>query len=222
MGYYPLNFLPGLHALARNFTICDHWFASLPGPTWPNRFFALTGTSNGRVNMPDDGTHKRDLPGFFQQTQDTLFDRLNDQAVHWKVYFHDIPQTAVLTRQREPHNVARYFYIDEYYDDARGHEEEFPQFCLIEPAYTARAENDDHPPHDIMRSQKLIADVYNALRANDPLWKSTLLIVFYDEHGGFFDHIEPPAATPPGRSPRRIHLRPAGGARACYFNLAVG
>jgi phospholipase C len=94
MGYYPLDFLPGLHALARNFTICDRWFASLPGPTWPNRFFALTGTSNGRVNMPDDGTHKADLPGFFQQTQDTIFDRLNERAIHWKVYFHDIPQTT--------------------------------------------------------------------------------------------------------------------------------
>jgi phospholipase C len=197
MGYYPLDFLPGLHTLARHFTICDHWFSSLPGPTWPNRFFALTGTSNGRVNMPDDGTNKADLRGFIQQTQDTLFDRLNERAIHWKVYFHDIPQTTVLTHQREPHNVARYFYIDEFFDDARGHEEEFPEFCLVEPAYTSFAENDDHPPHDIMRSQKLIADVYNAIRTNEPLWKSTLLIVFYDEHGGFYDHIEPPLTIPP-------------------------
>lgn len=102
MGYYPLDFLPALHALAREFTTCDHWFSSLPGPTWPNRFFALSGTSNGRVNMPDDGTHKSDLPGYFQQTQDTLFDRLNEQAVHWKIYFHDIPQTTVFANQREP------------------------------------------------------------------------------------------------------------------------
>jgi phospholipase C len=197
MGYYALDFLPGLHTLARHFTICDRWFSSLPGPTWPNRFFALTGTSNGRVNMPDDGTHKRDLPGFFQQTQGTLFDRLNDRGIHWKVYFHDIPQTTVLTNQREPHNVARYFYIDEFFDDARGREEEFPQFSLVEPAYTARAENDDHPPHDIMRSQKLVADVYNSIRANEALWQSTLLIVFYDEHGGFYDHVEPPGAVRP-------------------------
>jgi phospholipase C len=103
----------------------------------------------------------------------------------------------VLTHQREPHNVARYFYIDEFFDDARGAEEEFPQFSLVEPAYTSFAENDDHPPHDIMRSQKLIADVYNAIRANDALWKSTLLVIFYDEHGGFYDHVEPPAAILP-------------------------
>lgn len=197
MGYYPLDFLPGLHALARHFTICDHWFSSLPGPTWPNRFFALSGTSNGRVNMPDDGTHKADLLGYFEQTQDTLFDRLNDRAIHWKVYFHDVPQTTVLAHQRMPHNVARYFYIDEFFDDARGAEGDFPQFCLVEPAYIGVAENDDHPPHDIMRTEKLIADVYNGIRANDALWQSTLLIVFFDEHGGFYDHVVPPAALPP-------------------------
>lgn len=197
MGYYPLGFLPALHALARDFTICDRWFSSLPGPTWPNRFFALSGTSSWRVNMPDDGTHKADLPGYFQQTQITVFDRLNDQGIHWKVYFHDIPQTVALTHQRAPHNVARYFYIDDFFTDARGPESEFPQFCLIEPEYLGFEQNDDHPPHDIMRSEKLIADVYNALRVNPTLWHSTLLIVFYDEHGGFYDHVEPPPALPP-------------------------
>jgi phospholipase C len=197
MGYFPLDFLPALHRLARDFTICDHWFSSLPGPTWPNRFFALTGTAQGRVNMPGDGTHKADLPGFFQQTQPTIFDRLNEREVHWKVYFHDLPQTTVLTQQRLPHNAARYFYVDEFYADARGREQEFPQFCLIEPDYMGYEQSDDHPPHDVMRAEKLIADVYNAIRRNDRLWQSTLLIVFYDEHGGFFDHVEPPAAIPP-------------------------
>src|SRR5260370_15591674 len=76
MGYYPLDFLPGLHSLARAFTVCDHWFSSLPGPTWPNRLVAFTGTAKRRVNMPDDGTNSADLPGYFQQDQDTLFDLL--------------------------------------------------------------------------------------------------------------------------------------------------
>jgi phospholipase C len=197
MDYFPLDFLPALHKLARNFTICDHWFASVPGPTWPNRFFALTGTSNGRVNMPDDGTQKADLDGYFQQTQETLFDRLNERAVHWKAYYHDIPQTTVLKRQRQPHNVARYFHIDRFYADARGPVAEFPEYCLIEPDFMGYGQNDAHPPHDIMRSEKLIADVYNAIRANDELWKSTLLIIMYDEHGGFYDHVVPPGAIAP-------------------------
>jgi phospholipase C len=197
MGYYPLNFLPGLHQLAQHFTICDHWFSSLPGPTWPNRFMALTGTAKGRVNMPGDGTHNADLAGYFQQDQDTIFDRLTEKAISWKSYFHDIPQSWVLRHQRLPHNVARYFYMDEFFDDARGREEDFPQFCFIEPDFMGIVGNDDHPPHDIMKAQKLIADVYNALRANPDLWRSTLLVVFYDEHGGFYDHVTPPKAVPP-------------------------
>src|SRR5215813_8821144 len=79
MDYYPRRFLPGLHSLAEDFTICDRWFSSLPGPTWPNRFFALSGTASGRVAMPGDGTHHADLPGFFEQNQETIFDRLNEQ-----------------------------------------------------------------------------------------------------------------------------------------------
>ncbi len=197
MGYYPLGFLPALHALARAFTVCDRWFSALPGPTWPNRFFALTGTSEGRYDMPGDGTHALDIAGYFAQSQTTVFDRLTERGVDWKVYFHDIPQSAVLRRQREPHNAARYFYIDEFFSDARGPESEFPQFSLIEPDYMGWGENDDHPPHDVMRAEKLLADVYNALRANEPLWQSVLLVVFYDEHGGFYDHVPPPQATPP-------------------------
>ena len=197
MGYYPLDSLPALHALGREFTICDHWHSSLPGPTWPNRFFALSGTSNGRVDMPDDGTHSIDLRGYFHQTQDTLFDRLDERGIDWKIYFHDIPQTTVLTHQREPHNAARYFYIHQFFEDARGLEADFPQFSLIEPNYLGWGRNDDHPPHDVMRAEKLIADVYNAIRVNEALWHSTLLIVFYDEHGGFYDHVVPPPAIPP-------------------------
>jgi phospholipase C len=197
MGYYPANFLPGLHSLAKEFTVCDHWFSSLPGPTWPNRFMVLTGTAMGRVNMPDDGTHKVDLSGYFQQKQDTIFDRLTDKGIHWKSYFHDIPQSWVLDHQRLPHNAARYFYIAEFFSDARGREEDFPQFCFIEPDFMGVVGNDDHPPHDVMKAEKLIADVYNALRANPQLWDSVLLVVLYDEHGGFYDHVVPPSAVPP-------------------------
>lgn len=199
MGYYPLDSLPALHALGRQFTICDHWHSSLPGPTWPNRFFALSGTSNGRVDMPDDGTRRADLPGYFHQTQDTLFDRLNERGIDWKVYFHDIPQTTVFTHQREPHNAARYFYVHQFFEDARGLEADFPQFSLIEPNYMGWGRNDDHPPHDVMRAEKLVADVYHSIRTHETLWQSTLLIVFYDEHGGFYDHVVPPPAIPPDK-----------------------
>jgi phospholipase C len=197
MGYYPLDFLPALHRLARDFLVCDHWFSSLPGPTWPNRFFALTGTSSGRVNMPEDGEHGADIEGWFQQEQATVFDRLSEKAISWKSYFHDIPQSVCLVHQRTPERVARYFPVVQFYEDARGLEADFPAFCFIEPDYNGVTENDDHPPHDVMKAQKLLADVYNSLRGNPELWASTLLVVLYDEHGGFNDHVEPLAAVPP-------------------------
>ena len=96
MSYYDYvgdrDLLPASHALADNFTICDRWFSSLPGPTWPNRFFALSGTSSGKVAMPEGFEHP-DLKGFVEQTQDTIFDRLRlvriieytstTSRVHW-------------------------------------------------------------------------------------------------------------------------------------------
>jgi phospholipase C len=197
MGYYPLDFLPALHSLARNFTVCDHWFSSLPGPTWPNRFFALSGTSSGFVDMPDDGAHKADLLGFMKQVQPTIFDRLNEKGIGWRIYFHDIPQSLVFWRQRQPSNAVHYYQIDTFFGDAAGPETKFPQFTYIEPRYEGRDQNDDHPPHDIMKAQKLIADVYNAIRKNTDLWNSTLFVIFYDEHGGFYDHAPPPPALPP-------------------------
>jgi phospholipase C len=199
MGYYPLDFLPALHRIARDFLICDHWFSSVPGPTWTNRFFALSGTSSGKVNMPEDGEHQADLEGWFQQHQDTIFDRLSEHGISWRVYFHDIPQSLCLTHQRRPENAARYALFDDFIKDAAGSEDTFPAFSFIEPNYNGVAENDDHPPHDVMKAQKLLADVYNALRANDSLWNATLLVVLYDEHGGFFDHVEPPKAVPPSQ-----------------------
>jgi phospholipase C len=201
MGYFPRGSLPALHVLAEQFTICDHWFSSLPGPTWPNRFFALSGTSNGRVLMPDG---VKQLGMLWTQTQDTIFDRINqrnervkEEKISWHVYFYDFPSSLILRHQRRPENLANYRRINRFFEEARGPEADFPNFAFIEPKYFGIDQNDDHPPHNIMKAQKLIADVYNAIRSSPDLWASTLLVVVYDEHGGFYDHVEPPAATPP-------------------------
>jgi phospholipase C len=196
MGYFPRGFLPALHPLAEQFTVCDRWFASLPGPTWPNRLFALSGTSNGRVFMPEGDNH---LSMLWTQTQDTIFDRLDEAtpARSWRVYFYDFPASLLLRHQHRPEHLERYHRIDRFFADARGDADAFPEFVFIEPKYFGVDQNDDHPPHNIMKAQKLIADVYNAIRSNRALWLSTLLVVVYDEHGGFYDHVEPPAAPPP-------------------------
>jgi phospholipase C len=195
MGYYLLDRLPALHELGRNFTVCDRWFSSLPGPTWPNRFFALSGTSSGRVLMPEGPLHVRPLEVFVQE-QFTVFDRLSEVGKSWRIYYYDFPSSLLLTRQREPENLAGYSLINNFFSDVRD-ERSFPSFVFIEPKYFGADQNDDHPPHNIFKAQKLIADVYNAIRSNADLWACTLLVVAYDEHGGFYDHVPPPAAVPP-------------------------
>ncbi len=197
MGYYPLGFLPALHALAQDFTICDNWFSSLPGPTWPNRFFALSGTTSGYVKMPE-GMNLH-LETIIAQTQPTIFDRLTEAEKSWKIFYYDFPNSLIFANQRKAENLRNYHPIDEFFQTyaACEKEAEFPDFIFIEPKYFGIDQNDDHPPHNIMKSEKLIADVYNAIRSNDELWKTTLLIVLFDEHGGFYDHVTPPPAIPP-------------------------
>ena len=195
MDYYPADFLPAMHALARDFTVCDHWFASVPGPTWPNRFFALSGTSRGRIKMPG-GIKDPDLGRYFQQTQETIFDRVSQGGKKWKVYYYDFPGSWLLLRQLLPENLLHYRHIDDFFEDVRD-EKSFPEFVFLEPKYFGADENDDHPPHNIMKGEKLIADVYNAIRSNPDLWNSSLLAVVFDEHGGFYDHVTPPPAVAP-------------------------
>lgn len=198
MSFYPRMFLHGLHRMARDFTICDRWFSSVPGPTWPNRFFAFSGTASGHVEMPDGIKHP-DLDNLiFGQNQTTLFDRLNEAGKSWKFYFFDFPSSLILKHQREPHNLIHYHKADKFFQDsAHLKAEDFPDFALIEPKYAGQDQNDDHPPHNIKKGEKLIADVYDAIRSNEELWKTTLLVILFDEHGGFYDHVSPPAAVPP-------------------------
>ena len=209
MGYYPLDFLPALHTLGRQFTICDDWFSSLPGPTWPNRFFALTGTSSGQVEMPE-GAGLLKSTWYTEQNQYTLFDRLNERQKSWTIYHYDFPCSLILSHQRRPKNLLGYAKIERFFTDAAGDAEVFPAFTFIEPQYFGAAQNDDHPPHSVMKAEKLIADVYNALRSNPKLWESSLLVVVYDEHGGFYDHVQPPKTVAPDQSVKSFAFKQLG------------
>jgi phospholipase C len=181
--------VPVLTALAREFAVCDQWFSSVPGPTWPNRFFVHAGTSDGIVTMTfKDYIHSYDMR--------TIYDSLDDQQKSWSIYYHDIPQSLALSRLRQKLSGFRKF--NSFASDvAMGI---LPSYTFIEPRYFqfffTRPANDQHPPHDIRLGEHLIADVYDALRSS-PLWTKTLLIILYDEHGGFYDHGLPPATTNP-------------------------
>ena len=194
--------VPATSQLAASFGICEPWFASAPCQTWPNRFFVHTATAFGYVNnVPDppwDVVERfpYDMPTIFNQIKQHLF--ALDQG--WRIYFHDFPQSLLLSRLW-PH-LDHFHPIERFQQDVAGGN--LQPYSFIEPRYFPNLDqlllpNDHHPPHDVTYGEQLIAQVYNTLRADLELWRKTLLIVIWDEHGGCYDHVPPgPAAAPPG------------------------
>jgi phospholipase C len=188
MGYHVRTQLPALYALADSGAVCDRYFSSLLGPTWPNRFYLHGGTSLGVTgNQPI-------LLGF-----PSVFGLLDEVGISHKNYFHDIAWAS-----------GAYFKlsglagIDRFFDDCASGE--LPAVSLVDPQFFGAGANDDHPDHDIWLGQALISAVVEAL-GQSPLWEKCLLIVTYDEHGGFFDHVPPPAAADERESFRRLGFR---------------
>lgn len=197
MSYFAPGTLPVLHTLARNSVVCDRWFSSVPGPTWPNRLFALTGTAAGWREM---WSHPFSKPPLFF-SQDTIFNRLADRGQVARVYTDNNALESMLFILKRAPDSLRHSLDDFEHDAAPGNESFFPQFAFIEPRFfhlLGDPPQDQHPPHDVARGEALIARIYNALRANQTLFEKTLLIVAWDEHGGFYDHVQPPInAVPP-------------------------
>jgi phospholipase C len=198
MAYFEDGALPVTHALAKNYLVCNRWFSSMPGPTWPNRLFVHSGTSLGHVLMPN-----ADNPGEIDQLwrtfrQDTIYDRLEEKGESWRIYHDGVPQSIMLDNLKGSFFSRRYASMEHFAKDAED-ESSFPSYVFIEPRYASglERENDQHPPASMTDGEELIASVYNAIRGNEELWKSTLLVLTYDEHGGFYDHVQPPAATAP-------------------------
>ncbi len=187
---------PVLTTLARTFTVCDHWFSSIPGPTWPNRFFLHAGTAKGFLETPETAgqfasqfiTSPYDMP--------TIFESLMERGLTWTIYFDDYAQAFAL-RRLHPH-VDRFQRFEQFARDVE--HGTLPAYAFIEPrSFSAPGypANDQHPPHHLLEGEKLIADVYDTLRADDALWRQSLMVVLYDEHGGFYDHVAPPRAVSP-------------------------
>lgn len=187
MGYHERDQLPILYALADAGAVCDRWFCSLLGPTWPNRYYLHGATSNGvKSNLP--------LIVF-----DNIFDRLSTAGVSHVNYFGDIAwATGAYTK------LTGLSAIENFFDDAAAGT--LPQFVLIDPSFFGAGANDDHPDHDIRWGQALIASVYAALAAS-PQWNNCLFAVTYDEHGGFHDHVSPPTTVDERKQFQRLGFR---------------
>jgi phospholipase C len=192
--------LPVLNALAREFAVCDRWFSPMPGPTWPNRFFAHAASSNGLDHSPTTAEIVlwEALAGF-SFPNGTIYDRMNSHNVRWRLYAgDDFPLTAALKGiQLTLAHPYREFAADVSAADYG------VAYTLIEPSYNVldnyRCSTSQHPLDDVTRGEALIRATYKAIR-NSPQWDRSLFIITWDEHGGFYDHAVPPAAVAPGDS----------------------
>ena len=193
-GFLPAQ-VPAISTLAKAFGVSDRWHASAPCETWPNRYFAHCGTAGGYVN-----NDRSRFPSQWPRTMPTIFRRLDRHGYGWKIYFHDLPQTATLLDLWP--KIPTRFCLFEAEFERHARSGRLPAYSFIEPRYFPsllgnKPPNDQHPPHNLLFGEQLIATVYNAVR-NAPTWPRTLLIITYDEHGGCYDHAPPPAAVPPG------------------------
>jgi phospholipase C len=186
MGYFTATEAPVTDFLARNFAVCDHWHAALPAGTQPNRLMAMSG-----YTLIDE--NKVPLP-----KHELVYDWLTAHGVSWRVYHENIPFFALMPNWIDEILAGdRFRPLHKLYQDVEDTPpEEFPQVVFIEPVYCDAPHlgesNDDHSPAGIKGGQGFLLEVYRAVSKVPDIWNGSVLIVTYDEHGGFFDHVSPP------------------------------
>jgi phospholipase C len=208
-GYTPEQ-MPVISTLARNFATFDHWFCEVPSQTFTNRSFFHAATASGTVvnTSPPDS-----FP--VHNNAETIFERLAAKGLTWRVYC-DPPShvsfTGVIHAPRlHPHFKSHFSTTTQFLEDAeRG---QLPAYSFIEPNLL-HGHNDMHPamdaifhglaldpPSSLLGGEKMLARIYDAIRSASSSSGSnalnTLLLVTFDEHGGTYDHVPPPVATPP-------------------------
>jgi phospholipase C len=183
--------LPVLSTLAQQYAICDHWFSSVPGSTIPNRLFAHAAHSDGSATQ-DAILAPLKLKTIFEVMDDP------NNPYSFRIYTSTPGGSILLSNLYLIHHQDGFHSYDEFRSDcAHG---DLPAYTFIEPRYdddlaNGVFANSQHPDFPVDEGEALIADVYSAIR-NSPQWPTTLLLIVYDEHGGIFDHVPPPAVTP--------------------------
>eukprot|EP00048_Salpingoeca_helianthica_P016156 m.230720 g.230720 ORF g.230720 m.230720 type:complete len:480 (-) comp18134_c0_seq1:32-1471(-) len=185
---FPSERVPIITTLANEFALFDRWFASVPGPTNPNRRFLHAATADGSLDDADYNER-----GF---TATTVFDVLLAKNISWGIFFEDWSPSCMFASLRTAASRARFHPMSDFY--AMAGNGTLPQYAFIEPRMfptkTVPA-NDQHPDHDVRDGERLMRDVYLAVR-HSPQWNHTLLLITYDEHGGYYDHVPTPLVCP--------------------------
>jgi len=186
MSYFGAQQAPINDFFAKNFTICDRWFCSLPAGTQPNRLTAMSGMSMIQLNQTP-------LPD-----QELVYDWLTAHGVNWRVYHQGIPFFTMMLKWVPEILGDDHFrsFADLEADLVNTPPDSLPQVIFVEPTYGDAPHlgpsTDDHAPSGISFGQEFLMQVYNAVTASPSFWSNALMLVSYDEHGGFFDHVSPP------------------------------
>jgi phospholipase C len=189
MGYYTAKELPFYYSLFRDSALCANYFCSVLGPTWPNRFYLMSGTSGGITTNGQWGY------GIFDSKKwPIILDLLDEQEVTWKIYSigdDDVPSgdsdNVAVFWSRWAHDPRTTATMADYFDDCRSNR--LPQVSWIIPSY--HLGYDEHPPADVSVGMGFQQQMITALRQSRA-WASSAFLLTYDEHGGFFDHVAPP------------------------------
>jgi phospholipase C len=201
--------VPVLSTLAREFAVCDRWFSAMPGPTWPNRFFCHAGTSGGLDRSPNPTREfSALLLDGYRFANGTVYQRLDAAGIDWRVYHGDqFPHVLSLEGMRAKLAEGRFRGMGSFAADV-ARADFSPRYVFIEPSYghlffphgDFTGGTSEHPDDDVRGGEGLIKQLYEAIRRS-PHWADSVLLITYDEHGGFFDHVPSPAAVPPGDRP---------------------
>ena len=217
------NQLPTLYQLATEFAICDQWHSSLPGLTWPNRFFLHGASSSGMDANPSTDQIKKWEADGFRYPNGSIYDALDKANIPYRFYndttgghvlgqslYSDHPEkgsvVGAVPQVTSLHGVqlADIYSLQQFKSDLQG---PYPYpYTFIEPHYgnvrdnTYEGGSSEHPMDNVYGGEHLLAAVYEAIRKS-PYWDTSLLIITYDEHGGLYDKVAPVAATPPDDNP---------------------
>lgn len=216
MTTYTPEQLPVLSTLAKKYAVCDRWFCSVPSQTLPNRDFIHAASSNGYVNNKPNSIC--DETTIYNLIQDAIKEGRSDLS--WKIYGSNplnkedksynsdkvgheenkdfFSLTRVIMSKLHAQELDKNFEtLNDFYNDCE--KGKLPRYSFLEPNFHGDEQNDQHPPSDVRAGDKFLADIYNKL-VDSPQWNDTLLVITYDEHGGCFDHVNPPNATPPHKN----------------------
>ena len=204
MGYYKREDIPFYYALAEAFTICDNYFCSVLGPTYPNRLMAMTGTIDpeGLAGGPLVETYEdyEFLKGRFKWT--TMPEQLSAAGITWKSYtgaelgYEDNMLEFFESFQTNPELKAKGLdpvYPKDFVTDLRN--EELPQVSWINTSVLQT----EHPGYSSAKVGEFIVDGLISRLHQHGMWDKVALFITWDENGGFFDHVAPP--VPPLATP---------------------